>query len=218
MAQSQAKRQFYVMAYGLGASVVIIGALFKILHFQIGFLTGGVMLSIGMGVEALIFALSAFESPDEEYQWELVYPELKEGIALAKASRKEHPKDVEGMLAQKLDKILVDAKLDAELVGKLTASIKNFQSASLSVAPVIESIAATNSYSMQLNIASTQMESLNNLYKSQLETSAKQAEINEAIVENASKMKEQMESLASNLSSLNGIYGGMLSAMSNSRK
>lgn len=214
MAQSQAKRQFYVMAYGLGASVVILGALFKILHFQIGFLTGGFMLSIGMGVEALIFALSAFEPADKEYEWDLVYPELSQGIARAK----DQPKDVEGMLAQKLDKILVDAKLDAELVGKLTTSIKNFQSASLSVAPVIESIAATNSYSVQLNIASTQMESLNNLYKSQLETSAKQAEINEAIVENASKMKEQMESLATNLSSLNGIYGGMLSAMSNSRK
>ncbi|NCP22444.1 MAG: gliding motility protein GldL [Flavobacteriales bacterium CG_4_9_14_0_2_um_filter_35_242] len=214
MAQSQAKRQFYVMAYGLGASVVILGALFKILHFQIGFLTGGFMLSIGMGVEALIFALSAFEPADKEYEWDLVYPELSQGIARAK----DQPKDVEGLLAQKLDKILVDAKLDAELVGKLTASIKNFQSASLSVAPVIESIAATNSYSVQLNIASTQMESLNNLYKSQLETSAKQAEINEAIVENASKMKEQMESLATNLSSLNGIYGGMLSAMSNSRK
>jgi len=214
MAQSQAKRQFYVMAYGLGASVVILGALFKILHFQIGFLTGGFMLSIGMGVEALIFALSAFEPADKEYEWDLVYPELSQGIARAK----DQPKDVEGLLAQKLDKILVDAKLEAELVGKLTASIKNFQSASLSVAPVIESIAATNSYSVQLNIASTQMESLNNLYKSQLETSAKQAEINEAIVENASKMKEQMESLATNLSSLNGIYGGMLSAMSNSRK
>ena len=214
MAQSQAKRQFYVMAYGLGASVVILGALFKILHFQIGFLTGGFMLSIGMGVEALIFALSAFEPADKEYEWDLFYPELSQGIARAK----DQPKDVEGLLAQKLDKILVDAKLDAELVGKLTASIKNFQSASLSVAPVIESIAATNSYSVQLNIASTQMESLNNLYKSQLETSAKQAEINEAIVENASKMKEQMESLATNLSSLNGIYGGMLSAMSNSRK
>jgi len=214
MAQSQAKRQFYVMAYGLGASVVILGALFKILHFQIGFLTGGIMLSFGMGVEAFIFALSAFEPADKEYEWDLVYPELSQGIARAK----DQPKDVEGLLAQKLDKILVDAKLDAELVGKLTASIKNFQSASLSVAPVIESIAATNSYSVQLNIASTQMESLNNLYKSQLETSAKQAEINEAIVENASKMKEQMESLATNLSSLNGIYGGMLSAMSNSRK
>lgn len=212
MAQSLKKKQMYNLAYGLGASVVIIGALFKLLHFKIGFLTGGVMLTVGMVVEALVFALSAFEPVEEDYDWSIVYPELKNGEA-----RADQPQDVEGMLAQKLDKILSDAKIDSELVGKLATSIQSFQNASLSVAPVVESIAATNTYSAQLNIASTQMESLNNLYKSQLESSTKQAEINEGIVENASKLKEQMESLAQNLSSLNGIYGGMLSAMSSSK-
>jgi len=206
MAQSKRKKQIYQFAYGIGASVVIIGALFKILHFKIGIITGGVMLTIGMVTEALVFAFSAFESVDEEYDWTLAYPELK-GDA---------PKDAEGLLAQKLNTILEEAQLDAELVGKLTTSINNFQDASMNVAPVVESIAATNNYSEQLSIASSQMESLNNLYKLQVESSEKQAEINEAIVENAAKLKEQMESLATNLSSLNGVYGGMLSAMSNS--
>ncbi len=209
MAQSHRKKQMYNMAYGLGASVVIIGALFKILHFKFGIITGGLMLTIGMVVEAGVFALSAFEPVDDDYDWSRVYPELK-------GDEPQVPKDAEGMLAQKLNDILADAKLDAELVGNLTASIKNFQDASMNVAPVVESIAATNNYSEQLTIASNQMESLNNLYKLQLETSERQAEINEAIVENASKLKEQMESLATNLSSLNGVYGGMLSAMSNS--
>ena len=58
------------------------------------------------------------------------------------------------------------------------------------------------------------MESLNSLYKVQLESTSRQSEVNEAVAENASKLKEQMESLTSNLSSLNGVYGGMLSAMS----
>jgi hypothetical protein len=57
------------------------------------------------------------------------------------------------------------------------------------------------------------MKSINDLYKSQLESASKQAEINTESIENANKVKEQMESLASNLSSLNGVYGGMLSAM-----
>ncbi len=206
MAQSKRKKQIYQFAYGIGASVVIIGALFKILHFKIGFITGGLMLTIGMVAEAMVFAFSAFEPVDEEYDWTLAYPELK-GDA---------PKDAEGLLAQKLNTILEEAQLDAELVGKLTTSINNFQDASMNVAPVVESIAATNNYSEQLSIASSQMESLNNLYKLQVESSEKQAEINEAIVENAAKLKEQMESLATNLSSLNGVYGGMLSAMSNS--
>jgi gliding motility-associated protein GldL len=207
MAQSQRKKQIYQFAYGIGASVVIIGALFKILHFKFGIITGGLMLTIGMVAEAFVFAFSAFEPVDEEYDWTLAYPELKGGGA---------PKDVEGLLAQKLNEILAEAQLDAELVGNLTTSIRNFQDASMNVAPVVESIAATNNYSEQLVMASNQMESLNNLYKIQVETSEKQTEINEAILDNAAKLQEQMESLATNLSSLNGVYGGMLSAMSNS--
>jgi len=59
------------------------------------------------------------------------------------------------------------------------------------------------------------MESLNGLYKVQVESSNLQAELNSSVVENTEKLKEQMDSLAKNLASLNGVYGGMLSAMSN---
>ena len=61
-------------AYGMGAAVVIIGALMKITHFSIGFLTGNVMLTIGLVTEAIIFALSAFDPPADDYAWEEVYP------------------------------------------------------------------------------------------------------------------------------------------------
>jgi gliding motility-associated protein GldL len=64
-------------------------------------------------------------------------------------------------------------------------------------------------------MASAQMESLNGLYKVQVDNTNHQAELNAAVVENTEKLKEQMESLAQNLSSLNGVYGGMLSAMTN---
>ena len=64
-------------AYGMGAAVVIIGALFKITHFELGPLTGTLMLSIGLLVEAAIFALSAFEPVEDELDWTLVYPELR---------------------------------------------------------------------------------------------------------------------------------------------
>ena len=47
-----------------------------------------------------------------------------------------------------------------------------------------------------------------------MESASRQASVNEEVVQNASALKDQMESLASNLSSLNGVYGGMLSAMS----
>jgi len=212
MAQSHKKKVFYIMAYGLGASVVIIGALFKILHYRIGFLTGGVMLTIGMVTEAIVFALSAFEEPEDEYDWALVYPELKGGDV----STKQMPAEVESMLSTKLDKILADAKIDSELLGNLTVSIENFKKVSNNVDQIFESISSTKDYNDQIIMATNQMESLNNFYKTQLESSAKHSQINEDIAENAIKMKEQMESLAANLSALNGVYGGMLTAMSNS--
>ncbi len=71
------------MAYGLGAAVVIIGALMKIIHKDLGPLTGNDLLTIGLVTEALIFALSAFDTHDEDPDWALVYPELVGGPGTA---------------------------------------------------------------------------------------------------------------------------------------
>ena len=154
------------MAYGLGAAVVIIGALMKIIHKDLGPLSGNTLLTIGLVTEAIIFALSAFDPPEEGYKWENVYPALIGDAAAAEE----------------------------------TMSVK---------APE----ALQKKYNEQISKATDQMKSINDLYKSQLESASKQAEINTESIENANKVKEQMESLASNLSSLNGVYGGMLSAM-----
>lgn len=211
MAQSRASKKFMNMAYGLGASVVIIGALFKIIHFEIGPLTGNVMLAIGLITEAVIFAISAFEPVDDDLDWSLVYPELAGGQGINK--KKEQPKDAEGLLSKKLDELLKDAKIDAELMNSLGNSIKNFEGAAKGISPTVDSMNATKKYGEELSLAAAQMESLNSLYKVQLESVNRQATINEEAVENATKLKDQMQSLASNLSSLNGVYGGMLSAM-----
>jgi len=208
MAQSRASKRFMNMAYGFGASIVIIGALFKITHFELGILTGNVMLSIGLITEAIIFAISAFEPVEDDLDWSLVYPELAGGSK----SNKEN-KNPEGLLSKKLDELLKDAKIDGELMASLGESIKNFEGAAKNMAPTADSINATKKYSEELSLAAAQMESLNSLYKVQLESVNKQATINEEAVENATKLKEQMQSLASNLSTLNGVYGGMLSAM-----
>ena len=208
MAKSKANKKFMNMAYGLGASIVIVGALFKIIHFEIGFLTGNVMLTIGLITEAIIFALSAFEAVDDDLDWSLVYPELAGGQS---SGKKENP---QGLLSKKLDDLLKEAKIDGELIASLGESIKNFEGAAKNMSTTVDSIEATKKYGEELSLAAAQMESLNSLYKVQLESINKQAAINEESVENAAKLKEQMQSLASNLSSLNGVYGGMLSAMS----
>ena len=58
--------------YGWGASIVILGALFKIEHYP----GASIMLATGLGMEAIIFFFSAFEKQHEEPDWSLVYPEL----------------------------------------------------------------------------------------------------------------------------------------------
>ncbi|HWS60306.1 MAG TPA: gliding motility protein GldL [Flavobacterium sp.] len=204
-------------AYGMGAAVVIIGALFKITHAEIGPLNGNVLLTIGLVVEAGIFALSAFEPVEDDLDWTLVYPELANGEARKKEPKKvDAPdEDAQGMLSKKLDAMLKDAKIDGELMVSLGNSIKNFEGAAKSIMPTADSIASTKKYSEELTLAAAQMESLNSLYKVQLQSASRNAQINEEVVENNIKLKEQMQSLTSNLSTLNNVYGGMLSAMSN---
>jgi gliding motility-associated protein GldL len=202
-------------AYGMGAAVVIIGALFKITHIEFGFITGNLMLTIGLVVEAAIFALSAFEPVDDDLDWTLVYPELANGQAKPMTKKVETPSDAQGLLSQKLDIMLKDAKIDGELMASLGNSIKNFESAAKGIAPTVDSIASTKKYSEELTLAAAQMESLNSLYKIQLQSASRNAQINEEVAENNLKLKDQMQSLTSNLSSLNSVYGGMLSAMNN---
>lgn len=215
MAQSKSTKKLFNMAYGLGASVVILGALFKILHWELPLggdlkLTGGTLLAIGLITEAIIFAISAFEPVDDDLDWSLVYPELAGGQSKGK---KEQPKDAEGLLSKKLDEMLKAAKIDSELFSSLGESIKSFEGAAKSIAPTAEAMNATKKYSEELALAAAQMESLNSLYKVEIESASRQAEINSQVAENAAQLKQQMEHLASNLSSLNGVYGNMLSAM-----
>ncbi|RAR47880.1 type IX secretion system motor protein PorL/GldL [Flavobacterium lacus] len=201
-------------AYGMGAAVVIVGALFKIIHFEIGPLTGNVMLTIGLVTEAIIFALSAFEPVDNELDWSLVYPELAGGEAKEKG-KKEEAKDAQGLLSQKLDAMLKEAKVDGELMTSLGNSIKNFESAAKGIAPTVDSMVGQKKYSEELSMAAAQMESLNSLYKVQLESASRNAEANKEIAENAGKLKDQMQAMTANIASLNNVYGGMLSAMGN---
>ncbi len=210
MAQSKTKKKMFNMAYGLGAAVVILGALFKIAHYP----GGTEMLTIGMIVEAAVFALSAFEPVDDDLDWTNVYPELAGGDSIDK----EDAKDSQGLLSQKLDSMLQDANLDTEMIERLSTSISSFAGAAEGLKPATDSIAASNRYAEQLSVASIELESLNSMYIIQKENAERQAELNKETIENAERLKEQMESLATNLSSLNGVYGGMLSAMSNSNQ
>jgi gliding motility-associated protein GldL len=209
MAQSRASKKLMNMVYGLGAAIVILGALFKIMHWPYG----NLMLIIGLITESLVFTVSAFEPVDDDLDWSLVYPELAGGQGKGK---QEGPQDAESLLSKKLDELLKDAQIDGELMSSLGDSIRGFEDAAKNMSPTVDSLNATQKYSEEMSLAAAQMESLNSLYKVQLESANRQVSINEEVTDNAGKLKEQMASLATNLSSLNGVYGGMLNAMNKS--
>ena len=197
--------------YGMGAAVVIVGALFKLQHW-----TGAdIMLIIGLLTEAAIFALSAFEPVEKDLDWSLVYPELAGGESTGKKAKGESPAEAQGLLSQKLDNMLKEAKLDAELMASLGNSIKNFEGAAKSISPTVDAMAGQKKYAEEMATAASNMEALNGLYKVQLDSADRNAQANQEIVENAAKLKEQMQSMTSNIASLNAVYGGMLTAMSN---
>lgn len=210
MAKSQNRVKIMNMVYGLGASVVILGALFKIMHWNFG----NEMLIIGLITEAIVFAVSAFEPVDDDLDWSLVYPELAGGPASQRERALiEDNKETEVALSKKLDNLLKEAKIDAQLMDSLGQSIRNFEGAAKGISPTVDAMASQRKYSEELTLAAAQMETLNNLYKVQVESTSRQAEINNEVAENAGKLNKQMGSLAANLSSLNGVYGGMLTAM-----
>jgi len=212
MANSNKRKKIMSMIYGLGAAIVIIGALFKIQHISFGPINGGLMLTIGLITEAVIFTISAFEPLDKEVDWSKVYPELT-GNNPSSKNLKQDLKEESGLLSQKLDDMLKEAKIDSKLMESLGESIKNFEGAAKNIAPTTDSMNSQKKYGDQISMAAQQMESLNNLYKVQVDSAIRQAEINDAVTDNAGKLKDQMESLTANLNSLNGVYGGMLTAM-----
>ena len=199
---SRGFKKFMAMAYGLGGAVVILGALFKLMHWPFASL----MLIVGLGTEAIIFVISAFEplpAEEDHYDWSVVYPELKGGV------KKQEP---EAVLSKKIDEMLAASKLDVSTIEKLTTSIKGFTAASEKLSQV-EAIDSTGNYTKQVATATSNLAKLNEMYAAQSENIAKQGDFSAAVAKQSTQLSAQMEELSGNISSLNNVYGGMLSAM-----
>ena len=196
------------MLFQIGGAVVIVGALFKILHLEIGPITGGVVLGLGLGTEAIIFLVGGLMLDDarEEHASYVEHLEEKTGHA-PKSSGSE-----EG-LSGKIDAILQEAKLDVNLVGGLTKSIKSLEASAAALTPAVDAVSTSNNYSEQMSKAASQLEELNQLYSAQVADAGSQTSNNAQLTENAKQLQAQMEAMSANLASLNQVYGGMLSAM-----
>ncbi len=205
-------KNFMTKLYGLGAAVVIMGALFKILHLK----GADLMLILGLTTEAVIFAISAFEAQPKDYDWSLVYPELEnEPVADNKSNRK-----VRGTVTQELDRMLEEAKIGPELLDSLSAGMRKLSETAASLNTATDAAGASAAYSQQLSAAAKNMEALNALYAVQLENTTSQVDIQNTVMEKLSASAQNTEALAGevnklsqNLSQLNSVYGNMLAAM-----
>ena len=191
--------------YGWGASLVIIGALFKIQNWPFA----GLFLTIGLTTEAVIFFFSAFEKQYEDYDWSLVYPEL---------AHMEDPSVKKP--AQQLDEALQRAKIDNELIESLNEGLRSFGDATTKLNETIAAAASINDYNDQIQEGVKNMNALNSLYELQLQASNQQMEATnqflnnlQSSVEDSKRFQEQVNSLAENLESLNKVYSKMLDAM-----
>ncbi|MFN3021712.1 gliding motility protein GldL [Chryseobacterium sp. TY3] len=212
--------------YSIGAAIVILGALFKMTHWSLGPISGNVALAAGLIMEAIVFIVFAFDPPksEESYHWENVYPELLDESAERKPRKVVNQiaenKELEVSLSDKLDKMLAEAKLDVSMFERLRGGIEKFGASVDQINQTVDVGACTHKYNEQMNLAASHLESMNALYALQLEHGKKQSEFSKKYVEDiqksaeqSEKFNEELQGLTSNLSSLNRVYGGMLSAM-----
>ena len=186
---------FMAKLYGIGAAVVIVGALFKIMHWP----GAGPMLVLGLGTEAVIFFFSAFEPPHEDPDWSLVYPEL----AGMHGDAEEH-KEIEdaGSVTEQLDKMLEEAKIEPELMKSLGDGLRSLSDQTAKLNNITDASVATNDYVSNVKSASSNMKDLSSSY-------AKASEALTSITDSNADGKnygDQLRKVSKNLTELNSIY------------
>ena len=124
------------MLFGLGGAVVIVGALFKILHLEIGPITGGLVLGLGLGTEALIFTVSALNTGE-------IKEEHDDYVKKVKGAPKKSSGGGDEGLSSKIDALMQEAKLDVQLMNSLAQSIKGLESSAKALAPASEAASAS---------------------------------------------------------------------------
>lgn len=197
------------MAYGIGAAVVIIGALFKIMHFP----GAGPMLMVGMGTEAILFTLSAFEPPHREYHWDIIFPQLNEGGAAGPLPNFGTAPAPASKSGNSIDDIAAAGKLEQSDVQKLNEGIKRLSETASQIADVASAASATAGFAKSMNSATEAINGFaatqNNLKASsdQLFASYKTvAESMGAVAADAKGYMTEMQGITKNLSSINAGY------------
>ena len=203
--------------YGWGGAVVIVGALFKILHIP------GPMLTIGLLVEAAIFVLSAFEPLHEDPDWSLVYPELAIGhadVGHGELGEGEEEISDDVSVVEQLDNMLADAKIEPDLIESLGTGLKNLSKGAGQMGDLTGATAANDELITNMKNASGKVGELSDAYNSASEAVlGKVGQLSDAYdsaseslmglvgdKDSGSQMGEQIQKVSGNLAALNNVY------------
>ncbi|GAA4462008.1 gliding motility protein GldL [Nemorincola caseinilytica] len=182
---------------GLGASVVLLGALFKIQHWP----GGSIMLTAGMSVEAFIFAMLGILPPHADYYWERFYPDITKNPHVeaheknANAIKKESP-------AKALDKMLEDSQVNPTIIKRLGENFQKFGNTVEQMKDITEVTSATGAYSQSAREAADALGKMKDTFAGATKT---MGAFNVA-ADDTMKFHEQVKVLSKNLGNLNQIY------------
>jgi gliding motility-associated protein GldL len=215
LVRSKTYKTFMGYLYGWGAAVVIIGALFKIMHWP----GANIMLIAGMGTETVIFFLSAFEPPHKEWDWSLVYPELAgmidEASLTGEGAVDENGNPIEKLpvssdpLTAKLDKMLEDANISPDLIDRLGQGMSNLAESANSMNNMASASAATDKFVSNMdgvaNQANRLLESMQGAPEAVSTLSNIYRETAQSLTGEVS-YAEEMKKMSASLSSINAMY------------
>ncbi|CAG5084400.1 type IX secretion system motor protein PorL/GldL [Parvicella tangerina] len=191
--------------YGWGGAIVIVGALFKILHLP----GANIMLIVGLLTEAAIFFISAFEPLHEEVDWTLVYPELAMGHAQDTHDALPEVEDLEEIeegddlsVVEQLDSMLAEAKIEPELIQSLGDGLRSLSSTASGMGDLSKATAATDEFVGNIQSASSKVGALSDAYAKASESLMGLANTEDA----GTSFGEQMTKVSGNLAALNNVY------------
>ncbi|MBL7957727.1 MAG: gliding motility protein GldL [Flavobacteriales bacterium] len=188
-------KNFMAKLYGIGAAVVIVGALFKIQHWPLA----GFFLVLGLSTEAIIFFFSAFEPPHEDPDWSLVYPELATG---EKSEGDDFKKEDQRSITEQLDDMLESAKIEPELIASLGDGMRSLSDQARQMGQITGAASATNEYASSLKDAASKVSTLSDSY-------SKASESLVGLTQNVDAGRsagEGLRQMSSNLTALNEMY------------
>lgn len=183
------------MIIGLGASVVLMGALFKLQHWP----GAGGMLIVGMTVEAIIFALQGILPPHADYYWEKIYPNLN--VSPEHDNSFVEHEAAKGVTEQ-LDDVLAKSQVDHTVVSRLGENLNKLGDSISKMSDISDAAAATNEYSEKAKEASRTLDEMKQAYSS---AAAAVAQLG-ATGSDAQEYQSQIQMVTKHLSSLNSMY------------